>query len=287
MKLLKVLAKSVALAGLVGASAAGAATYSWTGGPGALGAGGTGGSSDALNGSNAMTFTYNENTQNLTVSARWFNTSSDGAPDGAWLVLSDGAMPSAAAGEVPIYYLDWGNGVNRISASEYDGSPYNGGAQFFGSWDNQITLGGCQVRTSSCTHDYRSISFTLNLANINAYDPNGAAAGIGNWKGGDFAQNLGVWFHWFDQNSTTGMTYTHVSNGYKVTGINTLSQSYYDTGGCGNPTTVTGTPTGGQAGNNVGGSSCNGGGGGVPVPAIPALLLGGLIGFGVLRRRAV
>jgi hypothetical protein len=290
----KLVANLIALGGLAMSVAAGAATYTWTGGPGSLGAGGTGGTSDALRDSQSMTFTYNEQTQYLSVSAKWFNTSADGAPEGAWLVLSDGAMPKASPGEVPIYYIDWANGVNRISSAVYDGSVSDGGGYSFGSVDNQIWFGGCQVRTASCTSDFRSINFTLDLARINAYDPNGSAPGQGDWKGGDFANNVGVWFHWFDQNATTKTTYAAApGGGFKVTNVGTLNQSYYDTGACGNRTHISGTPTGGQAGNDVGGVNCNAygpngnsGGNGVPTPGI-ALLLGlGLISLRRFTKRA-
>jgi hypothetical protein len=292
MKQMKFLVKAAALALVATSFAAGAATYNWTGGPGNLANGGTGGNSDPLRHAQAMSFTYNENTQDLTVFAKWFNTSADGAPEGAWLVLSDGAMPSSAGGEVPIYYIDWNSGVNRVTTAAYDGTPTNGGGAGFGSVDHAITLGGCAVRTSTCTADYQSIQFTLNIAGANSYDPNGSAAGIGNWKGGDFASNVGVWFHWFDQNATNKYTYSGTAGHYQVTGINKLNESYYDTGGCGNATTKTGTATGGQAGNNVSGGSngvnCNPGTGGrVPVPGLAYLLGLGLVGVGLrLRKQA-
>jgi hypothetical protein len=292
MKQMKFLVKAAAIAMVATNFAAGAATYNWTGGPGALGNGSTGGSSDPLRHAQAMSFTYNENTQDLTVFAKWFNTSADGAPEGAWLVLSDGAMPIAAGGEVPIYYIDWNSGVNRVTTSAYDGTPLNGGSASFGSRDHAITLGGCAVRTATCTADYQSIQFTLNIAGANSYDPNGATAGIGNWKGGDFASNVGVWFHWFDQNATNKYTYSGTAGNYQVTGINKLNESWYDTGGCGNATTKTGIATGGQAGNNVGGgyngTNCNPGGGGrVPVPGLAYLLGLGLVAVGLrLRKQA-
>jgi hypothetical protein len=293
MKQMKFMIKAAAMALVAASFTAGAATYNWTGGPGALGNGVTGGNSDPLRHAQAMSFTYNENTQDLTVFAKWFNTSLDGAPEGAWLVLSDGAMPAGAGGEVPIYYIDWNSGVNRVSTSAYDGTPYNGGAASFGSRDNLITLGGCAVRTATCTSDFRSIQFTLNIAGANAYDPNGATAGIGNWKGGDFASNVGVWFHWFDQNSTNKFAYTGTAGNYQVTHVGGLNESYYDTFGCGNATTRTGTATGGQAGNNVsggsGGVNCNPGPGGgrVPVPGLAYLLGLGLVGVALrLRKQA-
>jgi hypothetical protein len=286
MKSIKLVAKALAASALFAIGAAGAATYNWSGGPGNLANGVTGGNSDPLRHAQAMQFTYNENTQDLTVFAKWFNTSSNGAPEGAWLVLSDGAMPSAAAGEVPIYYIDWRAGVNRVSTSVYDGTVDNGGGAFLGSRDNAITTGGCNVRTSTCTADYQSISFTLNLAGINAYDPNGAAPGIGGWKGGDFASQIGVWFHWFDQSAPNSViNYTHVGNNqFSVNNVGRVNESYYDTGGCGNTTIKTGVATGGQAGNNVGGSNCNPGGR-VPVPGLAYLLGLGLIGLGAAARR--
>ena len=293
MKQMNKLVKAAAVAFAATSLAAGAATYSWTGGTGNLGTGVAGGSSDPLRHSTAMSFTYNENTQDLTVFAKWFNTSSDGAPEGAWLVLSDGAMPSASGGETPIYYIDWATGINRVSTAAYDGSPNNGGSVSFGSRDNIITTGGCAMRTASCTADFQSIQFTLNIAGANAYDPNGAAAGQGAWKGGDFASNVGVWFHWFDQNATNKFAYTGTAGNYAVSNVGKVNESWYDTSGCGNKTTQTGTATGGQAGNNVGGgyngTNCNpgtgGGGGKVPVPGLAYLLGLGLVGLGLRARK--
>jgi hypothetical protein len=277
---IKALAKSLALGGLLCASVAGAATYTWSGGAGNLGAGGTGGHSAAIQ---HMTFTYNENTQDLSVTARWSTTGSTGAPDGAWLVLTDGAMPKASPYEVPIYYLDWKSGTNRIVAQGYDGTVADGGNPWFGSWENRISV------TNGT--GYQQISYTLNLAGINAYDPNGSVAGQGDWKGGDFANNVGVWFHWFDQDATNKVTYTAQGSGYKINHVGYTTESYYDTGGCGNATTITGTPTGGQAGNDAGGVNCNaygpgsGGGGSVPAPGIVLMLGLGLAVLGAKRRK--
>ncbi len=260
MNLRKLLATSLAICGFVGASAAGAATYSWTGGTGNLGAGGTGGTSDPIQ---KMTFTYDNNTQNLSVTARWSNTSADGAPEGAWLVLSDGAMPKALPNEVPIYYIDWKTGVNRITAYGYDGSVNDGGSNYFGSYDNKISVANGT--------GFQQISFTLNLAAINGYtDPA--------WKGGDFGSNVGVWFHWFDQNTTNKITYTGTSGAYKIAGLGETSHSYYDTGGNGNATTCT-NPAAGSSG-----TGCNGGK--VPVPGVAVLLGLGLLGLGVAGRRS-
>ena len=100
MNQMKKLVKVAALAFAVSSFAAGAATYTWSSGPNAA----TGGNSAHLEG---MTFTYNENTQDLSVHAKWLTSGANGAPEGAWLVLSDGAMPKSSPFEVPIYYIDW------------------------------------------------------------------------------------------------------------------------------------------------------------------------------------
>ncbi len=290
MKLIKLVAQSLAVAGLVAAAAAGAATYTWTGSPTNLGAGGTGGSSAALL---SQTYTYNDVTQNLSVTAKWSTTGANGAPEGAWLVLSDGYMPKSSPMEVPVYYIDWANGVNRVSAAQYDGTVYDGGGVKFGSWDNAVS-----VVNGTGT---KQVSFNLSLAGINAYDPNGATPGQGSWKGGDFAANVGVWFHWFDQNTTTKTTYTGTAGNYAVSHIATLSESYYDTGGSGNGTSCSNTstsggsgtgggstcgcPPGSTTGTGTGGVPCGPTGGKVPVPGVALLMGVGLLGLGLSRRK--
>jgi hypothetical protein len=230
MKLIKYLAKGLALAGLVGASVAGATAYQWTGTPSGttMGAGGLGGNSDPLS---SLYLCYDDYSQALTVRAKWTVNSTDGAPEGAWLVLSDGAMPRTAPNETPIYYIDWKSGVNRVTAYSYDGSVLDGGGQYFGSIDNAITV-------SNPTSTTQQISFTLNLASVNAYDANGSAAGVGGWKGGDFASNVGVWFHWFDQNAANQITYQAggTAGQYKVANVGKVNESWYDTSGAGNVT---------------------------------------------------
>jgi hypothetical protein len=260
MQKVKLAMKAIALVGLFAAASASATVYTYNGG----GGNGPTGAANLI----SQQYWYDDITNNLGFTGKWSTTGANGAPEGAWLVLSDGPMPRTSPLESPIYYLDWKTGTNRITTYAYDGTVADGGANYFGSKDNALN-----VTNAAGT---QTVSFVMNLATINAYNGTG-------WKGGDFGSTIGVWFHWFDQNSTNQITYTSAgANQYKVANVGNFNQGWYDspaglhTTSC---STTPGTP-GYSPGCRPAGDNPS-----VPVPAVPLLVAVGLIGLGLKKRQ--
>ncbi|MEM8642966.1 MAG: PEP-CTERM sorting domain-containing protein [Cyanobacteria bacterium P01_G01_bin.54] len=125
--------------------------------------------------------TYDDVSQQLTWRSKFTGTQ---AINGGWLVISDGPNPKDHTKEYAIFYLD---GLNqRLSAYAYNGQNNSLSWQtneFLQSWSDALTIGqDAQGNTE--------FSFSINAAAINArqdIDPE--------WRGVNFANNVGIWFH--------------------------------------------------------------------------------------------
>jgi len=196
----------------------------------------------------------------------------DGSKDGFWLVVSPGDNPKGGVNEYAILYGD--RAANRITAYSYDGNnnanSYANGGTFLGTFDQAFTDGGTHATYGDMT------MFSLDVSAINS------AFGTQEWSGTSFGDEQGIWFH-----QSTGSSFAYDGNGgitnYSFGGqmwLDTKNQTTWQTECSGNRvnryyckdgTTLT----------NTGSSS----GGSVPAPGGLALILMGLAGFGLRRKK--
>jgi len=190
--------------------------------------------------------------------------------DGFWLVVSPGENPKYNAQEYAILYGD--REANRITAYTYDGE--NNADSFrtgdlLGTFDNAFTDGGTHATYGDMT------MFSLDVGAINgAFD-------TADWDGVSFGGDQGIWFH-----QTEGSQFAYNADGtisdYTITGQMFLDLAFQHTN------------SGATCGpNNTGAYYCatgttptnTGGGGSVPAPGGLALVLMGLAGFGLRRKK--
>ncbi len=216
---------------------------------------------------------YDDATETYTMKFR-----DDGSKDGFWLVVSPGPNPKTNVSEYAVLYGD--RTTNRITAYTYDGqnnpNSYQNG-QLLGTFDNAFTSGGTNMTM-----------FSLDVSSINSAFSDPA------WLGVAIDQQAGIWFH---QTAGTDIAYNadgSISNfgfdsqmwldrGFQDTVARSCSANndarYFCSGTPSSPTTPGGsTPT-------TPGGSTPAPGGSVPAPGGLALLLVGLAGFGLRRKK--
>jgi PEP-CTERM motif len=128
--------------------------------------------------------------------------------DGFWFVLNAGGNPKGIVNELPIFFGDLKN--NKITAYVYDGQ--NGP----GSWATQPYL---KSYNNAFTISGSSFSFNIDVTSLNSLNLGG------NWKGVNFAQELGVWYHPI---ATAGFTYDQA--GKKITNLTATNSGWFDSG---------------------------------------------------------
>ncbi|MBE9028226.1 PEP-CTERM sorting domain-containing protein [filamentous cyanobacterium LEGE 11480] len=129
--------------------------------------------------------TFNDETDLFTWKSTFKQKDNGLLANGGWLVISNGPNPKQHDKEFTAFYMDGVN--NRLTAYSYDGQNGSGSwknNKFLGSWDNVL-----QVDTDQAKGE-RTLSFALDMTDINGRDDLGAF-----WKGTQFDESLGIWFH--------------------------------------------------------------------------------------------
>ena len=156
--------------------------------------------------------TYNDNTGNLSWSSTFSPSDPNGfLPEGAWLVLTDGPNPKGKDGSA-IFYLDGNSGT--LSAYSYNGQNNRTswvGEEVLQSWDNAVSI-------MNDANGNRTLSFNVNVAALNSRTDLGS-----DWKGAQFDEKVGIWFHAIDN---LNAQYDGDGNITKFDG----AASYFDTG---------------------------------------------------------
>jgi hypothetical protein len=152
------------------ATTASAATYQHTVNNGNFGNGGT---------FDQLQTSYDTSTEQLTWSLTNGQIGTD-AVTGFWLVLNDGPNPKKSGpSELAILYADFSN--NKLLAYAYNGAnnpnSINDQNGFIGDFSSSL------VKTSD------SIGFNLDVSSINAF------SAAPDWKGMQYDDELGIWFH--------------------------------------------------------------------------------------------
>ena len=183
----------------------------------------------------------------------------DGSKDGFWLVVSPGPNPKTNVNEYAVLYGDRAN--DRITAYTYNGennpNSYRTG-DYLGTFDNVFTDGG-----------NGTTMFSLDVSDINA------AIADPMWVGVELGSKAGIWFH-----ETEGTQIAYGPGG-AIADFGFDSQIWLDSGN---------VNTSGRACNaNSGAYYCKNPtgltNGSVPAPGGLALVLLGLAGFGMRRKK--
>lgn len=202
--------------------------------------------SDGAGDVTAFSTSYNDVTQQLS----WSSTvaeSSGNLADGFWLVLSDGPNPKDNVNEYAIFYGDSHTG--NLTSYVYNG------ANSSSSWSTpgeliQSFAGGLSFDSSVAGEN--TFSFSIDASFINAYVP--TTPGTNDWDGASFGESIGIWYH----PALFGANPTYNPDG-SLASFPVAKGSWYDTS---DRDTTT-----------------------VPAPAIPLLLITGLIGMIAIKRR--
>lgn len=218
----------------VSIGSASAATYQYEINNGSFG-GGAGGSFEQLKS------TYDSDTEQLTWTLKNGQINGAGAVDGFWLVLNDGPNPKQSnVNELAILYADFTN--NKLLAYAYNGqnnaNSINSPGILIGDYSSSI------IETSD------TIGFSFDASAINAFTHPSIVPT--DWKGIQYDENIGVWFHVSYGTTITGNAQSGFDFSYQT-------QRWYDTAN--QQTTV------------------------VPIPAAAFLLAPVLAGFMATRRK--
>ncbi len=168
--------------------------------------------------------------------------------EGFWLVLSDGPNPKSHYNEYAIIYGD----ANTGNLSTY---VYNG-VNSSNSWNTpgefiQSSVGGLNVDNSVA--DEVTFSFSIDASFINAYTP--TTPGTNEWDGVKFNENIGIWYH--PAIFSSAPTY---NNDGSLSSFSVSRGGWYDTANR-------------QAS--------------VSAPAMVLLMISGLMGMVVMKRRSI
>lgn len=160
---------------------------------------------------------YNTNNDVFSWSYTIEKNSANKSSDGFWLVVTDGENPKKNANEYAILYGD--TDVNKLSVYEYSGQ------NNANSWQNPGNLLASVSNLFNVTDngDLRTISFDFDATDINNNNGIDSVSNPGMWKGLNFFEKIGVWFH---PSTDTTVAYDPSS---RIEGFKYGTQGWYDT----------------------------------------------------------
>lgn len=172
----------------------------------------------------AIASTYDTNTSVFT----WNVSFSDGVAkdtDGYYLVVGPGPNPKGHAFEYAIIYFDASSLANpNVSIYRYNGN--NDGTSFLTPGDllaSSRTPGQTTITSSaSAAGGARTFNLTVNASAINALFNPPTTPQQADWRGIQYGQNIGVWFH-----PVTGLSTTY--SGTSLTKFDFRGQGWLDT----------------------------------------------------------
>lgn len=160
---------------------------------------------------------YNTNTEVFSWSHTIGKNAMGDLSDGFWLVVTDGENPKNDANEYAILYGDVNTGT--VTAYEYSGARKDNSYN-----DPNILLGSYSGLNSIDNADMtRTISFSLDATDINANNGVQSVSKPNMWKGLNFSEKVGIWFHPL---TATNINYDS-NNG--ITSLSYSKKGWYDT----------------------------------------------------------
>jgi len=132
--------------------------------------------------------------------------------DGWWLVVNNGPNPkSSDVNELAIIYGDMTGATGMASTYVYNG------LNSASSWNNP----GVKLQDDTFAVSSNSFSLSMDVSAINAYMPP-PAVGQDPWKGIQFDENVGIWFH-----ISRGSQFSYNDSGM-ISGYRWAQQGWYD-----------------------------------------------------------
>ncbi|MCB0358511.1 MAG: PEP-CTERM sorting domain-containing protein [Bdellovibrionales bacterium] len=180
---------------------------------------------------NYIMSSYNDATQQLEFQVGF--DASGPQTEGFWLALNGGGNPKGMAGELALLYFDASDASNlQLTAYGYNGQ--NGYTSYIDGDGNQagnqapdqiLAHNSSWVSSISAGYDSEgqwTLGFSIDASAINAHSPLYPDPDGDPWKGAQFGNALGLWFH-----TVTGLATNYDPSGF-LTAWNFSNSGWYD-----------------------------------------------------------